>query len=253
MPDPDSPTISVIRVVDEASLRAARRRGRRVQWLGLALVAYGVIGVLIFAAVAVAINRPLERVGELSQSVEEQRTALIDTMEQTEDTIRQMSESVRRMDTSLEDAQAAVNRSSSIAQGVALSMFQLRDSMSITIPIINTQPFSGLAPSFDQAGQQLQLLSQDLVTIATSLETNQGDVVLTADSLVSLADSVGVLTDSVENGPGVGIAEDALDAFRFALFAVAGWLLLFALGCALVGAYLFVSGRREARGATIPV
>lgn len=224
-----------------------------MQWLGVALIAYGVIGVIIFAVVAAAINRPLERVGELSQSVEEQRAALIDTMEQTEDTIRQMSESVRRMDSSLEDAQAAVNRSSAIAQGVALSMFQLRDSMNITIPIINTQPFSGLAPSFDQAGQQLQLLSSDLVTIATSLETNQGDVMVTADSLVSLADSVGVLTETVQEGPGVGISEEALDAFRFALFAVAGWLVLFAVGCALIGLYLFFFGRRDARGATIPV
>ncbi len=239
--------------MDEASLRAARRRGRRIKWLGLALIAYGVIGVVIFAVVAVAINRPLERVGELAQSVEEQRAALIDTMEQTEDTIRQMSESVRRMDASLEDAQAAVNRSSTIAQSVALSMFQLRDSMNITIPIINTQPFAGLAPSFDQAGQQLQLLSTDLVTIATSLETNQGDVVVTADSLVSLADSVGVLTETVQDGPGVGISEEALDAFRFALFAVAGWLVLFAVGCVVIGVYLFFSGRRDARGATIPV
>ena len=243
----------MMRVMDEASLRAARRRGRRIQWLGLALIAYGVIGVIIFAVVAVAINRPLERVGELSQSVEEQRAALIDTLEQTEDTIRQMSESVRRMDTSLEDAQAAVTRSSAIAQGVALSMFQLRDSMNITIPIINTQPFSGLAPSFDQAGQQLQLLSSDLVTIATSLDTNQGDVVVTADSLLSLADSVGVLTETVQEGPGVGVSEEALDAVRFALFAVAGWLVLFAVGCALVGLYLFFTGRRDARGATIPV
>ncbi len=243
-----------MRLVDETALRkAARRRGRRVQLLGVALVAYGVIGIVIFAAVAAAINRPLERVGELSQSVEEQRAALIDTMEQTEDTIRQMSEGVRRMDASLEDAQAAVDRSSLIAQGVSASMFQLRDSMSVTIPILNTQPLAGLAPSFDQAGQQLQLLSQDLATIGTSLNTNQGDVVLTADSLVSLADSVGVLTESVRDGPGVGISEEALDAFRFALLAVAGWLLLFAVGCALIGVYLFFSGRRDARSATIPV
>jgi hypothetical protein len=242
-----------MRVVDEATLRAARRRGRRVQLLGLALIAYGVIGIVIFAAVAAAINRPLERVGELSQSVEEQRTALIDTLEQTEDTVRQMSGGVRRMDASLEDTQAAVDRSSSIAQGVALSMFQLRDSMNITIPIINTQPFSGIAPSFDQAGQQLQLLSQDLTTIGTSLDTNQSDVILTADSLVSLADSVGALTATVRDGPGVGIPEDALDAFRFALIAVAGWLLLFAVGCVLVGVYMFFFGRRDARGATIPV
>ena len=240
-----------MRVWDERTLRAARRRGRRIQLLGAALVVYGLIGIMIFIAVGAAINRPLERVGELSQSVEQQRAALIDTMVQTEETLRQMSEGVRRMDTSLEDAQAAVDRSSTIAQGLGLSMLQLRDAMGVTIPILNTQPLIGLAPSFDQAGQQLQLLGQDLATIGTSLEANQGDVVATSDSLIALADSVAVLTDSVENGPGVGISEEALDAFRFALLAVAGWLVLFAVGCALIGAYLFVVGRRDVRGATM--
>ena len=240
-----------MRVWDERTLRAARRRGRRIQLLGAALVVYGLIGIVIFIVVGAAINRPLERVGELSQSVEQQRAALIDTMVQTEETLRQMSEGVRRMDTSLEDAQAAVDRSSTIAQGLGLSMLQLRDAMGVTIPILNTQPLIGLAPSFDQAGQQLQLLGQDLATIGTSLEANQGDVVATSDSLIALADSVAVLTDSVENGPGVGISEEALDAFRFALLAVAGWLVLFAVGCALIGVYLFVVGRRDVRGATM--
>jgi HAMP domain-containing protein len=249
--DPDSPTLVVASVVDEASLRRARRRGRRAQVLGAALLAYGVIGIVIFVVVAVALNRPLERVGELSQSVEEQRMALIDTMQQTEETIRQMASGVGRMDASLEDAQAAVDRSSAIAAGVSASMLQLRDAMGVTIPILNTQPLLGLAPGFDNASQQLQLLSQDLATIATSLDQNREDVVASAESLVELADSVAVLTESVENGPGVGIAEEALDAFRIGLFAVAGWLVLFAVGCAVAGVYLLINGRREARGATM--
>jgi ABC-type transporter Mla subunit MlaD len=130
-------------------------------------------------------------------------------------------------------------------------MLQLRDAMGVTIPILNTQPLLGLAPGFDNASQQLQLLSQDLATIATSLDQNREDVVASAESLVELADSVAVLTESVENGPGVGIAEEALDAFRIGLFAVAGWLVLFAVGCAVAGVYLLINGRREARGATM--
>jgi HAMP domain-containing protein len=226
-----------------------RRRGRRLQVIGAALIAYGVCGIAIFAMVGAAINRPLERVGELSQSVEEQRAALVDTMEQAEDTIREMAGGVRRMDTSLGDARAAIDRSSGIASGVAQTMFGLRDAMSVTIPIVNTQPLIGLAPSFDQAGQQLQLLAGDLATIGESLSTNRSDVISTADSLDELADSVGALTESIESGPGVGISEEALDAFRFALLAVAGWLLLFALGCVLAGLYLLVVGRRIRRRA----
>ena len=59
------------------------------------------LGVVIFVIVAVALIRPLDRIGELSQSVEEQRVLLVDSMVQGETTIREMAAGVRRMDTSL--------------------------------------------------------------------------------------------------------------------------------------------------------
>jgi hypothetical protein len=91
------------------------------------------------------------------------------------------------------------------------------------------------------------LLSQDLATIGASLDTNRGDVVATADNLSELAGTIATLTDSVSTGPALGISEEALDSFRLAIFAVAGWLLLFAVGCVLIGLYLLVAGRREGR------
>ena len=115
-------------------------------------------------------------------------------------------------------------------------MFQLRDAMSLSI--LGTQPLIGLATGFDQTGSQLLQLSSDLTTIGASLETNSADIVTTAANLDELADTVNTLTESVENGPDVGISAEALDAVRIAIFAVAGWLLLFAVGCVVVGAYL---------------
>lgn len=230
----------------EIALRRQKRRGRRIQLLGGALIGYGIIGIVIFAIVAAAINRPLERIRELSQSVEQQRTALVASMVQGEATIRQMASGVRRMDTSLGDAHAATDRSSGIALGVAASMFQLRDAMSLEIPLIG-QPLLGLSSGFDQAGNQLQLLSADLATIGSSLDTNRTDVSTTATNLEQLAATISTLTQSVRTGPAVGISEETLDSFRLAIFAVAGWLLLFAVGCALVGLYLVIVGRREGR------
>ncbi len=245
---PESETTKlVLPAAQEIALRRQKRRGRRIQLLGGALIGYGLIGIAIFVVVATAVNRPLERIQELTESVEQQRAALVDSMEQGETTIRQMARGVRRMDVSLADAHIATDRSSGIALGVATSMYQLRDAMSLTIPILGGQPLIGLATGFDQAGGQLQLLSQDLATIGESLDTNRGDVVLTADNLEELADTIATLTESVQTGPTVGISEESLDSFRLAIFAVAGWLLLFAVGCALVGLYLVVIGRREGR------
>jgi hypothetical protein len=220
-----------------------RRRRRRRQLLGLGLVGYGLIGVVIFVVVAIAVNRPLERVRELSQSVDEQRALLVQSMVQGETTIREMAAGVRRMDASLTDAREATERSSSIAIGVATSMFRLRDAMSLSI--FGTQPLIGLASSFDQAGNQLQLLSSDLTTIGASLAVNSTDVTSTANNLEKLADTMTTLTESVRTGPDLAISAEALDAFRLAIFAVAGWLLLFAIGCVLVGGYLIVASRRK--------
>ena len=228
-------------------IRRARRRGRRTQLTGLALIVYGLVGIAIFVFVAQAINRPLERVRELSESVEEQRAALVASMEQAEETIRQMSAAVGNMDTSLTDAKTATDRSSTISSGLANSMFLLRDQMFITIPIIEAQPFVGLAPGFDQTGQQLSQLSIDLATIGTSLDQNRSDVVATSGNLVDLAESVGDLTEAIQTGPPVAITEDAVDSFRLAIFAIAGWVVLFAVACVLAGLYLIFSGRRAVR------
>jgi hypothetical protein len=214
--------------------------------LGLGLVAYGLVGIAIFLIVALAINRPLERARTLSESVEEQRAALIEALDQAELTIEQMSEGVGGMDASLTDARAATDRASLIATGVSASMFSLRDSMMITIPIIGGQPLIGLAPGFDNSGQQLALLSEDLTAIGTALEVNRTDVTATATDLLALADAVGELSTAVSEGPTVDISLETLDAMRMAIYAVAGWLVLLAIGCVAAGLYLLMGGRRRA-------
>jgi hypothetical protein len=242
----DTPTTRTIATAQSIAYRKARRRGRRIGLLGAALIGYGIIGIAIFVFVASAIDRPLERVRQLTQSVETQRAALVDSMENAEATLHQMATAVGRMDTSLGDAKLATDRSSGIALGVSTSMYGLRDAMSLEIPFVG-QPLLGLAGGFDQAGFQLALLSEDLATIGTSLDSNRTDVVATADNLGKLAASVANLTQTVRTGPGVEISEEALDTFRLSILAVAGWVVLFAIGCVLAGLYLIYAGWREGK------
>ena len=232
--------------------RSRRRgRGRRQIVLGLVLIFYGLVGIGIFAVVATSIDRPLQQFRELSDAAEEQRAALIESMELGEETLRQMGGAVGNMDASLSDAKTATDRSSTIANGLSGSMFLLRDQMFITIPFIDAQPFVGLAPGFDQTGTQLQQLSTDLATIGTSLDRNRGDIASTGESLAQLATSLGSLTESVRTGPALGVPENALDTFRLAILAVAGWVMLFAVGCVLAGLYLVVHGWRIRRRSTV--
>ena len=219
-----------------------RSRRTRLRLLGAGLALYGLVGIVIFIVIAVAVARPLERARQLSESVDLQRAALVDSLGQAETTIRQMSLSVGRMDTSLADAKAAIDRASSISHGVATSMYGLRDAMSLSI--FGAQPLIGLSTSFDTSGQNLDQLGDDVASIGTALDANRTDVTTTSQSLGNLADSVHTLTVSVRDGPALTISTRTLDAIRIAVYAVTIWLVVFALGCLIFGAYLLNVSRR---------
>lgn len=220
------------------------RRGLRLA--GAVLVIYGLIGIVIFVVVASGVARPLERARQLSASVETQRAALVDSLSEAEMTIRNMSDGVARMGTSLGDAKAATDRAAVISHGVAASMYQLRDAMGLSI--FGAQPLIGLSSSFDVSGQNLDLLAEDVAGIGAALDTNRGDVTLTAQNLADLATSVHGLTAAVQEGPGVEISAATLDSVRLAIYAVCGWLVLLAAGCVVAGGYMLWFSRRLSPG-----
>jgi hypothetical protein len=230
-------------VPDGASVDRPRVRHPRLRLIGLVVAAYGLVGLLLFVTVAVAINGPLERAHRLSVTVDEQREGLVATMEQARATLVDMSLGVGGVDESLANAQAATDRASTISTSLATSMFELRDSMSITI--FGAQPLAGLATGFDTSGQQLSQLSTDLTTISTSLQTNRGAVATSSASLGKLAVSLAELRVLVRDSPNVEISTASLDAVRLAVYAICGWLAVLALGCVVGGLYLVRLGGRS--------
>jgi uncharacterized protein YoxC len=206
------------------------------------LAIYGLIGIAIFVVVAVGVARPLERAERLSESVDQERAALVDSLRQAETTIRGMSTSVSNMDTSLGDAKTAIDQATSIAHQAASSMYGLRDAMSLSI--FGAQPLIGLATNFDTTGQNLDQLGTDVAAIGTALEQNRADVATTSQNLTDLADSVHALTQTVEDGPAVAISSTTLDAIRLALYAVTAWMTLLAVGCLVSGLFLLSASRR---------
>jgi phage-related protein len=218
------------------------RRGR-LRLFGFLLAVYGLVGLALFVAVAVAVNRPLERAHELTASLDEQRAALVDTMNQARTTLEDMSLGVGAADQSLADAKAATDRAATISNTLATTMFGLRDSMSISI--FGTQPLAGLAAGFDNSGQQISALGTDLATIGQSLNDNRTTVSTTATNLAKLAVSLGELTALVRDSNDVEISTSSLDAVRLAVYAICGWLAVLALGCVIGGVYLFRLGGRH--------
>jgi hypothetical protein len=219
----------------------------RRRLLGVVLLAYGLIGLVLFVAVAVAINRPLERAHNLSATLEQERVALVDTMGQARTALENMSLGVGGVDTSLGDAKAATDRAAGIANSLATSMFGLRDSMQLTI--FGARPLAGLASGFDTSGQQLSTLGTELTTIGVSLNNNRAAVSTTSTDLAKLALSLGELRTLVRDSPDVEISTASLDTVRLAVYAICGWLAVLALGCVLSGLYLVLIGGSSRRSA----
>lgn len=221
-----------------------RRRRRRTAWrlIGLALIAYGLVGVGLLAVLGTALAAPIRDLGSISTSVENQRTAALDALRSASATVRAAADGVDGMDTSLGDAKAAIDRSSSIATNVAASMTQLADSMGLTI--FGVQPLIGLQPGFSQNAAQLMLLAQDLGTIGQALDANRDDALAVATSLDALGTSLDELTDAVAAGPDLEVATASLDSVRLGVVAILVWLGVLAVGSIAAGAGCFWYARQ---------
>jgi len=235
-------------VVDDAAAadrlvaaRATGRRRRNLRLLGAGLLVYGLIGIVIFVAVAIGLSGPLNRAQQLAASLEDQRQDVIQSLDQAEITIRGMSGAVGQMDSSLAEVRTAIDRSADIAHGVATSMYGLRDATGLSI--LGAQPLIGLADSFETSGRNLDQLGDDIANIGVALDANRDDATQTADNLTGLADSVAELTASMREAPNLDVSTQTLDAVQLAVYAIAGWLALLAVGCVALGAYLLAISR----------
>lgn len=208
--------------------------------LGFGLFAYGVVGLVLFVAVAMAVNAPLEKARNLTSQLDQERQALVLTMNQAKTSLADMSTGVGGADTSLVDAKAATDHAAALANTMADNMNQLRDAMSLSI--FGAQPLIGLAPGFANAGQGFASLGTEMTTIGTSLDANRAAVATASTDLAKLSLSLGQLTLMVQETPDVAISTASLDAVRLAVYAICGWLAVFALGCVIGGAYLIRVG-----------
>jgi prefoldin subunit 5 len=214
------------------------RRG--LQLFGLALIVYGLVGIGIFVAVAVAVDRPLDRIQRVSESIESQRDALVASLDQAATTIESMATGVTGTNDSLGEVTASIERAAQIATGVSGSMYQLRDSANVTI--FGQQPFAGLSGAFDTAGTQLIALSENLAAIEAAVEGNRADVTTISANLSELAESVGALSTEVENGLGVDISPASINNLRLGIYAICGWLVVFGVFCVFGGLYMIRAG-----------
>jgi hypothetical protein len=231
-----------LRAAEQVEQRLEARRLRLLRIVGTVLVIYGVAGLLLFSAVAWAVGQPLDEAGRLTVEIEGQRGAALEALDQATITIEDAAAGVRGMDSSLAQANDATQRAATLSVGVAASMRELSNAMRMTI--FGVQPLVGLAPAFEQTGEQLELLGQDLLAIGSALEANREDARSVAGSLERLRQAVELLNEGVRDGPRLEVSSEALEGMRLGIYAVIAWMLALALGCVVGGLACLAAARR---------
>jgi prefoldin subunit 5 len=218
--------------------------------IGTGLIAYGVFGILLLGVIGAEVARPLDDISAIGTSLTEQREAALESLERAVETIGQTAESVRNIDTSLVEAQQATQRAATLSRGMSLTMFNMAEQMQLTV--FGVQPLITLYPGFEQSGQQLELMAEDVEQIAEALEANRQDTVAIASGLDELAASIERLTEAVADGPVLTDVGATLAPIQLGLLALIGWLLVAAIGSVLAGIGLWMASRSARHGSINP-
>jgi methyl-accepting chemotaxis protein len=215
--------------------RPSRWEARRL--IGSLLVAYGILGFIVFVAGAILVSEPLDRLAEATSRLDQQRLLLARSLRTTSTTLGDAGAGLAGFDASIEQARGSTDRAAGLSRDVAATMAEVATSMR-QITIFGTQPLANLAVGFERADDQLRQLGTDLDGIGTSLDRNAEDAATTRRGIDRLQGQIDLLADAVEGTSLGGLQGEAIEQLRLAIILIAAWLALLALGSLATGLFL---------------
>lgn len=156
-------------------------RRDRLRLLGYALVANGVLGLVLVAIALAALGPILTRATLAADSAGDSLIAAALALDQTSTAFDGFSKS-------LDDARTSSAHASQLLNDASATSGQLADAMSINF--LGAQPFLPIAQSFRRNTDELRGVSADLSTLSEAIGHNSRDVVSVRDSIRLLRDRV---------------------------------------------------------------
>ena len=195
---------------------AARRR------LGWALLLYGVLGLVLVLAGAVAGMDAAERVERLAAAAGGTLSAAARSTEAAADAFT-------NVDASLAESQASADAAADLARDASATLESLARAMQLSV--FGAQPLLPLAGEFADSATQAAALAETLDNVAGSLDDTRADVSGIGTQLEQLAVELAVLEEST------GTASDPPPIRTFVVLLVS-WLLVPAVGGVIGGVAL---------------
>lgn len=212
-------------------------RSRRV---ANALVGFGAVGLVLSAALAIALLVGLGTLGDLGTRVESNRLAMASALRDGDRLLAGTAATMDSTNASLDSVRATLEDTATLLGQLEDSTRELASALQISI--LGQRPFAGVAASFEEIGDQLAVSADDAAIVAHEVETLQPNLATVTDDLRSVQTSVSLLakeTSAFRDLDGL-ITITRLLALLSALLAA--WLAALAAGCIWLGRTL----RRDA-------
>jgi hypothetical protein len=190
-------------------MRTSRRRRRA----GMALTAYGAIGLVLLGLTLAFVLGAFDASGG-PLGLEGQRTAMVQTLDATAATLTDAEAAARDAGASLSSTSSAATDGSRFTADLGTTLRNL--AASLRVSILGSQPFAGPAEDMDRVAGQAATVATDLEQAAASIGRGAGD-------MGSLAVDLAAMRARIEGMKTSLVAID-VGRWRWVAAAIVAWL-----------------------------
>jgi hypothetical protein len=219
------------------------RLGIAPRRLGTALLAFGLVGLVLAAIVAAGLIAGAAAARNLDERLDADQARLVELLDQLVATVDRAAVTTDNAGRTLATTGQTVDAAGAMLDGLAVVADELAGSLDFSI--LGQRPLAGAARQFGAFAEEVRVLGVSVDQLSASLETNAGDTAALAADIERLSGQVDGIAERIASFDRTSELVDLLVAGSFLLGLLVAWLAVAAGFTAWVGWRL----RRSATGA----
>ena len=213
-------------------------RYRFLRSAAIALVLYGVLGLLIAVAMLVVGISTFTQVTSLQTTLESERLSLVTSIRTVSSTLHDTSGATTNFQQSIDQARGAADRASTLANDSAGTFRELGLGLG-GVTILGFQPLAGLGPQFATSADQLQQLAISLGATRDALSQNGSDIGRVGNDLTRLQTQLEAIAVTLSEPGVLGFDAQSLLPFQIAFYGMCLLVVLQSAFSIVTGVVLF--------------
>ena len=211
---------------------------RLLRGAAVALWLYGLLGLVVAAAMLVVWFSLFEQLSSLQKTVETQRAALVQSVRSTSTILKDSAAATADFQRSIDTAHSSADQASRLANDSAGTFRNMGASLS-DLTIFGIQPLAGVQPEFDSNADQLQQLAISLGSTREALAQNGSDVGRVGSDLSRLQSQLDALANSLGQPGLLGFDTRIVLPLQIAFFGICLLVVVQSVFSILAGVVLF--------------